>query len=94
MGLERLRRLRPFRRMSGGDFRSFIEAIREEARGTASGGIEGVSGPEGLLLAQRPAKRIDAFVAVADQSGSTIDVKHVLSDGTAVGDTITAFVLP
>ena len=94
MGLERIRRLRPFRRLSAGEFRTFIEAIREEARGTASGGIEGISGPEGLLLAQRPAKRIDAFVAVADQAGDTIDVQHVRSDGVGVGDTITAYVLP
>lgn len=94
MSLERIRRLRLFQRMSVGEFRTFIEAIREEARGTASGGIEGVSGPEGLLLAQRPAKRIDAFIAVADQVGDTIDVQHVRSDGVGVGDTIIAHVLP
>lgn len=94
--LARLRRMRPFRDMHTAEFNSLVDSLRTLMPQAASGGTGQITTVRGTAIRGRlvPLGDINAYIAVADQVGNTIDVKRVRSDGTPAGSTITAFVLP
>ena len=94
--LARLKRMQPFRNMHTAEFNAMVDSLRTLTPTAASGGTGQIVTVRGSAIRGRlaPLGDINAYIAVADQVGNTIDVKRVKSDGTPAGSTITAFVLP
>ena len=94
--LARLKRMRPFRDMHTAEFNAMVDSLRTLTPRAASGGTAQITTLRGTAIRGRlgPLGDINAYIAVADQVGNTIDVKRVRSDGIPAGSTITAFVLP